>query len=108
MPPGWERVDNPDATLIVAPTSSFGKAFIALPPAIDLKSDLRAAYDMRLANLQKDYRVLQSSEVVSKRAPKGYDLLASTTVLADHHGVRLRLFLMLAQTRTKPETLFFL
>jgi len=108
MPPGWERVESPDATLIVAPTSSFGKAFIALPPAIDLKSDLRAAYDMRWANLQKDYRVLQSSEVVSKRAPKGYDLLASTAVLADHDGVRWGLFLMVAQNGTKAETVFFL
>jgi hypothetical protein len=108
MPRGWKRVDNPQATVIAAPLTTPQQAFIALLPAADLKTDLRAAYDARWAELQSGYKVLQKSEVVSKHAPKGYDLLASTAVLADSKGMRWALFLMVAQNGTHAETVAFM
>ena len=108
MPRGWKRVDNPEATVIAAPLTTPQQAFIALLPAVDLKTDLRAAYDARWAEFQSGYKVLQKSEVVSKSAPKGYDLLASTAVLADSKGMRWALFLMVAQNGTHAETVAFM
>ena len=108
MPRGWNRVDKDGSTLLIAPLTAPQQAFIALLPAMDLKTTLRAAYDSRLAEVQKEYKVLQSSEVASKRAPKGYDLLASTAVLSDSKGARWALFLMVAQNGNHVETVVFM
>jgi len=108
MPRGWKRVDNPEATLIVAPLTPPQQAFIALFPAVDLKSNLRAAYDARWADFIRDYKVLQATDPASKRSDKGYEVVIGGAALADSKGGRWALLLVLAQNGNHAETIAYM
>lgn len=108
MPRGWKRVDNPQATLLVAPLDLPQQAFIALFPALDLKTNLRAAYDARWRDFVRDYKVLQTTDPVSKRADQGYEVIVGGAALADNNGARWALLLIVAQNGNHAETLVYM
>lgn len=108
MPRGWKRVDTAQATLLVAPLTPPEQAFIGLFPAVDLKTNLRAAYDAHWQDFVRDYKVLQATDPVSKRADKGYEVIVGGAALADGKGTRWALLLVEAQNGNHAETLGYM
>jgi hypothetical protein len=108
MPRGWNRVERPDSTLLVAPLISPRMAYIALLPPVDLQPDLRTVFDTQWRGFLKDYRLLQGGETASQHSPKGYDSLFTAAVVSDRKRTSWVVFLMVAQNGTHAETLFYM
>ena len=108
MPRGWNRVDRPDATMLVAPLTSPSVAYIVLLPPFDLAPDLPGVFDRQWQGVQKDYRVVQGGQVTSQHFPKGYDAKVTTAVLSDRNNHAWVFYLMVAQNGNHAEQLFFL
>jgi hypothetical protein len=108
MPRGWNRVDKPAGTMIVAPLTAPSMAYIALLPAVDLPSTLRAAFDEQWQGFRQQYRIVRGGEIKVQRLPHGFDAFTTRAVAVDQQGVRWQVFVMAAQQGKSLETIMFM
>ncbi len=84
VPPGWQRAEKGDMTLLVPPDVPKGKtAVLLVMPGQTVQTGLRAWFDGQWAEVKRGTTVTEAGEVVAGTAAAGYEFIYTAATLQD-------------------------